>query len=126
MSTNNKNIVNEVNEAFANNRPEDFLKHCADNIEWQMVGEKTTKGINEIRAWMAQMKDAEPPKFTIDEIISEGDSVVCLGDMNMKGEDGKPGNYSYCDVYNFNNGKIARLQSFVVKLKAGGEKSAAA
>ena len=43
MSENNKKIVNEVNDAFANNRVEDFFKHCSDDVVWRMIGEKTNK-----------------------------------------------------------------------------------
>lgn len=121
MSQKNKEIVEKVNAAFIDNKPEDFLSFCDENVEWTMVGEKTSKGKKEIREWMASMEGMEPPKFTVDEIIAEGDTVVCHGGMKMKGEDGEPGDYSYCDIYRFNNGKIARLQSFVVKHKKEGE-----
>lgn len=70
---------------------------------------------------MASMKDAEPPKFTVDRIISDGDFVVCYGDMTMKGEDGVEGKYSYCDFYEFAGGKVSNLRSFVVKYKSEGE-----
>ncbi|MCC6328901.1 MAG: nuclear transport factor 2 family protein [Acidobacteria bacterium] len=121
MSENNKRIVNEVNDALANNRVEDFLKHCSDDVVWRLVGEKSTNGIKEIRDWMAQMKGAEPPKFTVDEMIAESDSVVCRGDMTMKDQEGVEGKYSYCDFYHFKNGKIAQLDSYVIRLKPEGE-----
>ena len=117
MAENNRSIVNEVNEAFANNRVEDFLKHCSDDIVWRMIGEKTTNGIKEIREWMAQMEGAEPPKFTVDEIVAEGDAVICRGDMTMKDQSGAEGSYAYCDSYRFKNGKIVQLDSYVIKLK---------
>ncbi len=117
MSESNKNIVNEVNEAFANNRVEDFLKHCSDDIVWRMIGEKTTSGIKEIRDWMSQMEGAEPPKFTVDEIVAEGDSVICRGEMTMKDQSGDEGKYAYCDSYRFRNGKITELDSYVIKIK---------
>jgi uncharacterized protein len=126
MSANNKKIVNEVNDAFTNNRVEDFLKHCADDVVWRMIGEKTTNGVKAVREWMAQMKDAEPPKFTVDEIIAEGDSVVCRGDMTMKDKDGVEGKYAYCDIYRFVNGKIKNLDSYVVKIKPEAEDQKAA
>lgn len=121
MSESNKNIVNEVNEAFSNNRVEDFLKHCSDGVVWRMIGEKTTTGIDEIREWMSQMEGAEPPIFTVDEIVAEGDSVICRGDMSMKDENGVEGKYAYCDSYRFSNGKITNLDSYVIKIKERSE-----
>ena len=126
MAENNKTIVKEVNDAFANNRVEDFLKHCSEDVVWRMVGEKTTNGIDEIREWMAQMEGAEPPKFTVDEIVAEGDSVICRGDMTMKDQTGIEGKYAYCDSYRFKGGKIAQLDSYVIKLKEESEDQKAA
>jgi ketosteroid isomerase-like protein len=92
-----------------------------------MVGEKASKGKAAIREFLAQMKDMEPPKFTVDQIIAEGDSVACCGDMTMKDKEGKVGKYSYCDVYRFtSDGKITELRSFVVTQKPEGEKRATA
>lgn len=128
MAENNKKIVNEVNDAFANNRVEDFLKYCDDDVVWRMIGEKTSNGVNEIREWMAQMEGSEPPKVTVDDIVAEGDLVVCRGDMTMKDKDGVEGKYAYCDIYRFANGKIKNLDSYVVKIKpqSEGQKTAGA
>jgi ketosteroid isomerase-like protein len=70
---------------------------------------------------MSQKEGMEPPKFTVDQIIAEGDSVVCYGDMKMKDEAGNEGQYSYVDAYRFSGDKIADLKSFVVKHKTEGE-----
>jgi uncharacterized protein (TIGR02246 family) len=85
MSLKNKEIVEKVNAAFAENDPEVFLSNCADDVTWTMVGEKTNNGKKAIQKWLAEMKDMEPPKFTVDKIIAEGDSVVCCGDMTDEG-----------------------------------------
>ncbi|HEX6280123.1 MAG TPA: nuclear transport factor 2 family protein [Pyrinomonadaceae bacterium] len=118
MSESNKKIVEKVNAAFTEGNTEGFLSYCADDVVWKMEGEKTTNGIAEIREWMKQMDGMEPPKFTVDKTIAEGESVVCYGEMSMKGEDGKEGNYSYCDAYTFAGDKIKELRSFVVKHKS--------
>lgn len=126
MSQKNKEIVEKINKAFTEGNTEGFLEHCANDVVWNMEGEKKTTGVAEIREWMSQMDGMEPPKFTVDKLIAEGDSVVCYGTMSMKGEDGKPGNYSYCDAYTFKGDKISELRSFVVKHKTEGESSSKA
>jgi ketosteroid isomerase-like protein len=123
MAETNKQIVEKINKAFENNNPEEFLSYCADNVVWNMIGEKTTNGKTAVREWLAEMKDMEPPKFTVEQLIAEGDSVACCGDMTMKDKEGKIGKYSYCDVYRFNNGKITELRSYVVNLQTEGERS---
>lgn len=121
MSEKNKEIVKKVNASFADGKTEGFLDQCADDVVWTMIGEKTTTGKAAIREWMSSMEGTEPPKFSVDKIVAEGDSVVCYGDMTMKGEGGMEGKYSYCDVYRFSGDKIADLLSFVVKHKTEGE-----
>lgn len=120
MSEKNKEIIEKVNAAFAENNMEAFLSLCADNVEWGMVGDKSFKGKQAIRDFMsAHGEDA--PEFTVERMIAEGDSVVCYGDMTMKGEGGESFPYSYCDVYQFKNDEIVRLQSFIVKHKTESE-----
>lgn len=115
MANTNKQIVEKVNAGFAANNPEVFLEQCKDDVVWKMVGDETRTGVDNIRQWMAQMKDMEPPKFSVDTLIGEGDYVVSSGDMTMKNKEGKEEAYSYCDLYRFDGNKIAELTSYVVK-----------
>jgi len=115
MANTNKEIVEAINASFAKNEIDGFLKYCADDIKWTMVGEKVTKGKDTVREWLKSMADVEPPKFTVTNLVGEGDVVVANGDMTMKDKDGKTESYSYCDIYNFKNGKVGELTSFVMK-----------
>lgn len=117
MPEKNKEIIEKVNAAFAEGSPEEFLSFCAEDVEWTMVGEKAVKGKDAIRKWMASM-DMEPPKFTVKNVIAEGDFVAAHGDMTMKDKAGKMVPYSYCDLYCFRNDKIVELRSFVIKTEA--------
>ena len=123
MSDKNSEIVEKVNTAFAENKPEVFLGYCTNDVVWRMVGDREFKGKDAIKEFMASMEGMEPPKFGVDEIIAGGDSVVSYGDMKMKGEDGKEADYSYCDIYHFSDGKITELRTFIVKHKTEGEAS---
>ena len=127
MSEANKQIVEKINAAFMRGDTEGFLAECSDNLVWTMVGEKRTEGKTAIREWMSQMGEGcEPPVFGVDQMIADGDTVACYGDMTMKGEGGKEEEYSYCDVYQFAGGKVTELRSFIVKHKTGGEGSSSA
>ncbi len=123
MSSKNKEIIEKVNAAFAEGNSEGFLSFCAEDAEWVMVGEKRLKGKGAVREFMSSMEhsEMEPPQFTVDAVIAEGDSVAAYGDMTMKDEGGETVPYSYCDVYRFQNDEIIQLQSFVVKHKTEGE-----
>ena len=124
MSDQNKQTIEMVNAAFSENKIEDFLSFCAEDVVWTMVGDKTVEGRDAIRKWMDSMKPMEPPKFTVNAIIGEGDFGMAYGDMTMKGKDGKEAPYSYCDVYRFQNGKIIELKSYVISTAAKKGKAA--
>ena len=117
MSVKNKEIVEKVNAAFAEGSVEGFLSFCADDVVWTMVGDKTVKGKDAIRQWMASM-DMEPPKFTVANVIAEGDFVMAHGDMTMQDKDGKVVPYAYCDIYRFRGDKIVELRAFVINTEA--------
>lgn len=125
MSATNKEIVEKVNASFAEGAVEGFLSHCADDVVWTIIGEKTVNGKNAIREWMSSM-DMEPPKFTVNNIIAESDFATAYGDMSMKEKDGKTVPYSYCDIYRFRDGKIVELTSFVIKTEAKSETASGA
>jgi ketosteroid isomerase-like protein len=80
-----------------------------------MLGEKTVEGKSNIREWMSSMEGKEPPKFTVDYLLADGDAVAASGDMTMKDEEGNMQPYAYCDIYRFNGGKVTELRTFVAK-----------
>lgn len=114
MAEDLKKIIEKVNEEFGKGGIEGFLGYCDDNVTWRMVGDKVVKTKAGIREYMSSYSDMEPPNFSVDNLIAEGNVVVCSGNMTMKDKDGNPGSYSYCDVYRFNGNKIAQLDSYVL------------
>ncbi|GAB1537514.1 hypothetical protein NUACC21_01590 [Scytonema sp. NUACC21] len=125
MSDKNKAILEEANAAIAEGNNEGFLSFCADDTQWTFVGDKTLKGKESVRQWMATTY-IEPPKFIVANLIAEGDFVTALGNITMKDEDGKAVDYSYCDVWRFHGGKIVELRAFVIKTEIKDETSSAA
>jgi uncharacterized protein (TIGR02246 family) len=117
MSEKYREIVEKVNDAFANNDPEAFLNFCTEDVQWTIAGDQPVNGKGGIREFMKKMEGIEPPKFTVNKIISDDDSAAAYGGMTMKDEKGIEGSYEYCDIYRFRGDKIAELRSFVVKVK---------
>ena len=113
MSDRNKAVIEKVNAAFERNDVEGFLVHCAGDFQWTMVGAKPIQGKDAIRTFMAS-GPPEPPQFTVDAMVAEGDIVTCVGDMTMN-ENGSVVPYSYCDVWRFRGEKIVELKAFVIK-----------
>ena len=115
MAANRKEIVQRINEGFAENNLEKVLSFCTDDFTWTMVGDTTVRGKDPIRKWMASM-DPQPPQFTIHQTIAEGDSVVTRGDMVMQEKPNGPSiPYTFCDIYRFAGDRVAELTAFVIR-----------
>ena len=125
MSQKNKGIIEKVNAAFAKGNTEGFLSSCSEDVEWIMVGDRTVRGKDAIRQWMASMGPMEPPQFTVHNVIAESDFVTAYGDMTMQDKDGAVVPYAYCDIYHFRGDKIVALSAFVIKTEAKYEASGA-
>lgn len=113
MSERNKAILKQGNAAIVAGDNEGFLAFCSEDTEWTFVGDRTLKGKEAVRRYMAT-EYTEPPQFTVADMIAEGDHVVMLGTIMTKGADGKPVQAAYCDVWRFRDGQIVALQAFVV------------
>ena len=116
MATNRKAIIEKVNDAFARGDVEGFLSFCADDLSWSMVGHEPAHGKDAVRKSMAS-GPTEPPNFTVDTVLADGDHVTAIGTMTMK-KDGVVVPYAYCDVWRFRGDQIVELRAFVIKTAA--------
>ncbi|MCW1925593.1 nuclear transport factor 2 family protein [Luteolibacter arcticus] len=114
MSENNKATLTKANLAITQGDHEGFLSFCTEDTEWNFLGERTLKGKETVREWMATAY-VEPPKFKVTQLIADGDFVAALGEITLKDAEGKEADHSYCDVWRFRDGKICELKAFVIK-----------
>lgn len=114
MKGSNKVILQKANALITEGDHEGFLAFCTEDTLWTFVGDKTLHGKEAVRQWMATTY-IEPPKFMVENLIEEGDYVTALGKISMKDQDGKSADYSYCDVWRFEDSKMAELKAFVIK-----------
>ena len=115
MAANRKEIVQRINEAFAENNLENVLSFCTDDFTWTMVGDTTVQGKDPIRKWLASM-NPQPPRFTIQQTVAEGEFVITRGDMLMQEKENGPSiPYTFCDIYRFVGDEVAELTAFVIR-----------
>ncbi len=113
----NKEILKKGNAAIAEGNNEVLLSYCAEDTEWTFVGDKTLKGKEAVRKYMAETY-LQPPIFSVDKLIAHDNFVIAIGEIKLKEPDAeKMVAYSYCDVWQFNEGKIIELKAFVVTKK---------
>lgn len=111
---NNKDVLEKANLAIIKGDYEGFLSHCTEDTKWVFVGDTDLAGKENVRQWMAKTY-LEPPKFIVENLIAENDFVIAIGKIDSKDENGVIGQYSYCDVWRFRDGKMAELKAFVIK-----------
>jgi ketosteroid isomerase-like protein len=116
MTLNNKVILKEANAAITKGDNEGFLSFCTDDTEWTFIGERTLRGKEAVRQYMSTAYQ-EPPKFEVENLLAEGEFVIATGQITMKDDNGKPVDYSYCDIWRFRDGKMAELKAFVIKIE---------
>ena len=116
MDLNNKAILEKANAAVTAGDNEGLLSFCTDDTAWTFVGDKSLRGKEAVRQYMATTY-MEPPKFMVENLIAEGEFVTAIGKISMKDENGKMVDYSYCDVWRFRDGKMAELKAFVIETK---------
>jgi len=114
MTKDNKQTLTEANAAVSRGDHEGFLTYCTDDIRWIFVGEQTLNGKEAVRQYMKE-NYLDPPKFEVEQLISEGDFLTAVGKISLKNKEGRLINYSYSDVWRFHDGKLAELKAFVIE-----------
>jgi uncharacterized protein len=114
MSDTHKAVLTKANEAVSNGDHEGFLAFCTEDTEWNFVGDRTLKGKESVRRYMAEVYK-EPPVFRVERMIAEGDWLTAIGEITLEDDGGKATDYAYCDVWRFRDGKLAELRAFVVE-----------
>lgn len=113
---NNTTILHTANEFVSKGDYESFLAYCTTETKWIFVGERILNGKEEVRAYMKEFY-VEPPVFSVEKAIEDGDFVMVTGEIQLKNKARKYEHFDYCDIWRFENGKIAELKAFVIEKK---------
>ncbi|WP_076997513.1 nuclear transport factor 2 family protein [Variovorax sp. KK3] len=116
MSDANKQTLEKANAAITQGDFEGFLKFCTEDTKWIFVGDRTLDGKKAVREWMPTAYK-EPPTFDVHRLIAEGEFVTAIGEITLKDDAGKATTHAYCDVWRFEDGKLAELHAFVIEAR---------
>lgn len=111
----NTEILEKANTAVAAGDYESFLFFCTEDTKWIFVGEQTLFGKDAVRKYIKQTY-LEPPRFNVEKMIEGEDHVTAIGEITLKDKDGNESYYHYCDVWRFENSKMAELNAFVIPI----------
>lgn len=110
----NITILHTANEFIAKGDYESFLAYCTAETKWVFIGERILHGKEEVRAYLKEFYQ-EPPVFDVGKSIEEGDFVMVTGEIRLRNKDGKYDHFDYCDIWRFEDGKMAELKAFVIE-----------
>ena len=108
-----KEILEKANAAVSRGDYEGFLSFCTEDTVWNFIGDKTLRGKEAVRQYMAATY-LEPPKFKVANMIAEAEWLTVIGHITLKDDNGHEVDYAYCDVWRFRDGKLAELMAFVI------------
>ena len=112
-----KNIlIQKLSIAFAEVDTNYLLNVIADDIRWNIIGEKLIQGKNDFTEALVALEKCEVKQLSVLHALSHG--KVGAVDGRKKMCNGKI--FAYCDVYEFTGAKYTRVEeitSFVVEVK---------
>ena len=107
-------VTNKViSEEFAKGNLEFSATYLADDIKWNILGEKPIVGKEQVLE-VSKMSQLESfPVITIKNIVAEGDYVVIESTGKATTKNGKPYDQTYCDVFRFTKEKLIEITTYL-------------
>ena len=116
----NKQLVRAAFEALGRSDARPLYELMRDDFAWIIEGQ--SRFSRRYEGKQAVKRDlltplfeafATPYRFTIDEIIAEGDRVVVRGRREVQTRAGKDYNNSYCFVLRLEGGKLVEMREYL-------------
>ncbi len=116
----NKQLVRDAFEAMGRSDIGPLYALITDDVAWIIEGQ--TRFSRRFEGKETVKRDllgplfeafATPYRFTIDEIIAEGERVVVLGRGEVRTKWGKDYNNSYCFVLRLEEGRLVELREYL-------------
>lgn len=115
MAAANKHILEQANAAVVQGDHEAFLAFCTEDTVWTFLGDRTLRGKEAVRQWMAESYKVAPPQLKVHRMVEDGDFLTAVGEIVLADAGGQQSRHAYCDVWRLRNGKLAELHAFVVE-----------
>jgi uncharacterized protein len=113
MKTANKQLLRKISEEFAMGNLEFAGVYLADDIRWNILGENTIIGKQEVLEVAKMLQLESFPVITINNIVADGDFVVIESTGKATTKNGKPYNQSYCDIFKFKEEKLVEITTYL-------------
>jgi len=111
----NQALFEKVLQTFDNNDSDGLIALVTDDFEWQMLGDQTIKGKDQLEKLFADTGNTEMVGCTKEMKILEGNKAACNGIVTMKNGNGDEFEMYYCDLFEFENGRLKKIVTYNLK-----------
>ena len=113
-------FLRKVNQAFVDGDRQFLMEAIADDICWDIVGEKMVSGKNEFSDALELMKEMPPIRIEIHNVVIQDRSGVVTGTVVGRNHMGQKKNFGFCDVYELADSsqtmRINKMTSYVIDI----------
>lgn len=110
-----KEFLKEFNSAFAKGDVPAIAKHLAEDVTWDIVGDKRIEGKVAMVGELTSMKNSQVKKMILHTVVTHGREASANGEIHMATGDV----YAFCDVYAFaktTGTQLKSISSYVIKV----------
>lgn len=111
----NKEIVKKYIAGFEKSDHEQILSCLTENVVWLIPGMFRRSGKKEFDTEIENENFVGSPTIQLHRMTEENDVVIAEGRVKSEFRSGELLDASFCDVFEFENGKIKQLTSFLMK-----------
>lgn len=112
-----KQIVEKYMDGFRSTDHQTILSCLTDDVEWVMPGFFSHKGIEQFDKEIENPNADGHPNITISRMTEEANVVIAEGEVHAKMKDGSKLDAVFCDVFEFREGKISKLTTYLMFTK---------
>ncbi|MHA7262226.1 nuclear transport factor 2 family protein [Arthrobacter sp. TMN-37] len=118
-----RRTMESVARAFSGHRFEDALPHIDEDVTWELVGGDDVNGKPAVAGICGSLtRDLADVRTDFERfrVVAAGECVVVDSAARYSGADGSLSRVASCDLYDFVDGRVARIRSYNVELDPAG------
>lgn len=115
--TPNQRLVEAYMDGFRTTDRPRILSCLADDVEWRLPGAFHVRGKDEFAKHIVDEGFVGRPTITVTRMVEADDVVVAEGTVRAPRSDGTFLDLVFCDVFEFRDGKIQKLTSYLMETR---------
>jgi hypothetical protein len=113
--------IEQIAKTFISHNFDETFPYMADGIKWNVIGRHELLGRDAVMAQCAEAKKflaTVATTFTKLEVSRAGNTVFVEGACLFRDPKDQSSRVASCDVFQFSDGRLVEITSYVVDLKA--------